>query len=108
MQSPDALLIAQIAHVLAELAVKQGICFLFVGNQERQVKHAKGWLDGDDAFLADLPPNVDACGENGEFHTFVYDGPNFDSAVPFALTRFEPYVAPIEFGGTRYCFASLE
>jgi len=33
--------------------------------------------DFDSQFLADLPPNIDPCGENGEFHTFVYDGPIF-------------------------------
>jgi len=32
----------------------------------------------DAAFLNDLPPRVDPCGENGEFHTFVHDGPIFD------------------------------
>jgi len=32
--------------------------------------------DFDERFLADLPPGVDPCGENGEFHSFVYDGPN--------------------------------
>nr|WP_246045660.1 ATP-binding protein [Halorussus ruber] len=32
--------------------------------------------------LADLPDEVNPCGENGEFHTFVYDGPIFDRAVP--------------------------
>ena len=31
----------------------------------------------DDAFLAELPEGVDPCGENGEFHTFVFDGPIF-------------------------------
>ena len=31
----------------------------------------------DASFLADLPEGVDACGENGEFHTFVFDGPRF-------------------------------
>jgi diphthamide synthase (EF-2-diphthine--ammonia ligase) len=31
--------------------------------------------DFDNRFLADLPPGVDPCGENGEFHSFVYDGP---------------------------------
>ncbi len=31
----------------------------------------------DEAFLADLPAEVDPCGENGEFHTFVFDGPIF-------------------------------
>jgi len=37
----------------------------------------------DSQFLADLPPNVDPCGENGEFHSFVYDGPIFSERVPF-------------------------
>jgi len=31
--------------------------------------------------LADLPPAVDPCGENGEFHTFVYDGPMFQHPI---------------------------
>jgi uncharacterized protein (TIGR00290 family) len=31
----------------------------------------------DDVLLADLPPHVDPCGENGEFHTFAYAGPMF-------------------------------
>ena len=37
----------------------------------------------DQEFIRDLPGNVDVCGENGEFHTFVYDGPIFKSAIPF-------------------------
>jgi uncharacterized protein (TIGR00290 family) len=37
----------------------------------------------DDRLLADLPPGVDPCGENGEFHTFVHDGPGF--AHPLAV-----------------------
>jgi uncharacterized protein (TIGR00290 family) len=36
----------------------------------------------DTEFLLDLPPSVDPCGENGEFHTFVYDAPVFSSAIP--------------------------
>ena len=36
----------------------------------------------DDAFFRDLPPSVDPCGENGEFHTFVYDGPIFRHPIP--------------------------
>jgi uncharacterized protein (TIGR00290 family) len=31
----------------------------------------------DERLLSDLPPNIDPCGENGEFHTFVYAGPMF-------------------------------
>lgn len=37
----------------------------------------------DRAFLNDLPANVDPCGENGEFHTFCYDGPIFHAPIPF-------------------------
>ncbi|MFC5050986.1 ATP-binding protein [Rubritalea spongiae] len=36
-------------------------------------------------FLNDLPPGVDPCGENGEFHTFVYDAPIFNSSIPIEL-----------------------
>jgi len=36
-------------------------------------------------FLNDLPKNVDPCGENGEFHTFCYDGPIFKNPVLFKI-----------------------
>jgi uncharacterized protein (TIGR00290 family) len=35
----------------------------------------------DSSLLKDLPPTVDPCGENGEFHTFVYDGPIFREPI---------------------------
>jgi diphthamide synthase (EF-2-diphthine--ammonia ligase) len=35
----------------------------------------------DAALLAALPPDVDPCGENGEFHTFAWNGPGFASPV---------------------------
>jgi len=35
----------------------------------------------DRALLADLPPEVDPCGENGEFHSFAYSGPMFRTPV---------------------------
>ena len=35
----------------------------------------------DDAFLADLPAEADPCGEYGEFHTFVFDGPGFSRPI---------------------------
>lgn len=37
--------------------------------------------DFDAGFLNDLPPGADPCGENGEFHTFVYDGPDFSAPI---------------------------
>ena len=35
----------------------------------------------DASFFHDLPPQADPCGENGEFHTFVFDGPIFKSSI---------------------------
>lgn len=39
----------------------------------------------DEEFIKDLPSGVDPCGENGEFHTFVFDGPNFQFPVRFEI-----------------------
>jgi uncharacterized protein (TIGR00290 family) len=36
----------------------------------------------DESFFRDLPAGVDPCGENGEFHTFVFDGPIFRNPIP--------------------------
>lgn len=36
----------------------------------------------DESFFRDLPSNADPCGENGEFHTFVFDGPIFRFPIP--------------------------
>lgn len=38
-------------------------------------------------FLSNLPTNCDPCGENGEFHTFVYDGPIFKNKIEFDVGK---------------------
>ena len=50
----------------------------------------------DDHFINDLPANVDVCGENGEFHTFVFDGPLFKQPISFATGEivYRKYAAP--------------
>jgi uncharacterized protein (TIGR00290 family) len=50
----------------------------------------------DKDFLSDLPANVDPCGENGEFHTFVFDGPIFKKPISFKTGEkvFREYKAP--------------
>ena len=53
----------------------------------------------DRAFIAGLPEGVDPCGELGEFHSFVFDGPLFASPVPFALS--EPRFIEREIGTTE-------
>jgi uncharacterized protein (TIGR00290 family) len=46
-------------------------------------------------FLAELPGNVDPCGENGEFHTFVFNAPYFKRPVPIIKgeTVYKEYMA---------------
>lgn len=53
-------------------------------------------------FLQDLPDNVDPCGENGEFHTFVYNGPLFSVPVSFSEGNSidKAYPSPVENGAT--------
>jgi diphthamide synthase (EF-2-diphthine--ammonia ligase) len=56
--------------------------------------------DFDDALLADLPPGIDPCGENGEFHTCVAAGPMF--ARPLPLERGETVLRDARFAYTDY------
>lgn len=35
--------------------------------------------------MAQLPANVDPCGENGEFHSFVFDGPVFKRRIQYMV-----------------------
>lgn len=39
----------------------------------------------DEQFINDLPEDVDVCGENGEFHTFTFDGPIFVKPIEFEI-----------------------
>lgn len=50
----------------------------------------------DETFFNDLPETVDPCGENGEYHSFVFDGPNFSRPVSFqrGAVVFREYAAP--------------
>lgn len=52
----------------------------------------------DKNFLNDLPGNVDPCGENGEFHSFVFDGPIFKNPIPFVKGEIvrKTYAAPTD------------
>lgn len=57
--------------------------------------------DFDESLLAGLPPGVDPCGENGEFHTCVAAGPMF--AHPLHLQRGDTVLRDDRFAYTDYC-----
>ncbi|MBS1564843.1 MAG: diphthine--ammonia ligase [Bacteroidetes bacterium] len=50
----------------------------------------------DQSFCDDLPAGVDICGENGEFHSYVFDGPIFPQPIPVEKgeTVYRRYAAP--------------
>lgn len=50
----------------------------------------------DESFLNDLPANVDPCGENGEFHTYCFEGPIYKEPIPFVKGEivYRKYAAP--------------
>lgn len=59
----------------------QGFRARIVCVDPRQIPGSLAGRELDDSFLADLPPTADPCGERGEFHSFVYDAPNFSSPI---------------------------
>jgi uncharacterized protein (TIGR00290 family) len=69
-------------RALAERFVALGFRAVLVCVDPRQLDASFCGRELDAALLAELPPSCDPCGENGEFHTFVYDGPIFARPVP--------------------------
>lgn len=65
---------------LAESNFDIGFRAYVVSVQEWMGEAAVG-VPYDRNFLENLPADVDPCGENGEFHTFVYDAPNFRTPI---------------------------
>jgi uncharacterized protein (TIGR00290 family) len=68
---------------LAEQFVQLGFRAVTVCVDPRVLDDSFAGRELDSSFFADLPPGVDPCGENGEFHTFVFDGPIFKTPIAF-------------------------
>lgn len=62
----------------------------------------------DEEFVNDLPGNVDPCGENGEYHSFVFDGPIFKSQIQFVKgeTVYKEYRTPVD--ESKDCFTASQ
>ena len=61
-------------------------------------------------FIADLPNEVDLCGENGEYHTFCFAGPIFTNSIPYQTgeTVFKPLKIELEEGESESGFLFLD
>ena len=69
-----------------------------------QLDAAFAGRDFDAGLLAALPADIDPCGERGEFHTCVWDGPMF--AAPLALKRGDSVLRDGRFAYTDFLLAS--
>ncbi len=65
--------------------IKEGFKAVVVSANARLLDKSFAGRLIDESFLNDLPKEIDPCGENGEFHSFVFDGPIFDKPVPFTI-----------------------
>jgi len=66
---------------LASTFIRDGFAALVVCVDPRALDSAFAGRRFDERFLSDLPPTVDPCGENGEFHSFVSAGPMLSQKI---------------------------
>lgn len=85
---------------LARQFIAEGFRAILACVDPKQIAVEFAGREYDEVLLADLPQSADPCGENGEFHTFVYHGPIFGE--PISVTRGEV----VERGG--FVFADLK
>jgi len=86
---------------LIDAFIDQGFKAVVVCVNEKDLDKSFCGREIDKDFCMDLPGTVDPCGENGEFHTFVYDGPIFKTPVSFKKgdVVYKTYSAPKQSAG---------
>ncbi|WP_397571579.1 ATP-binding protein [Schlesneria sp. T3-172] len=70
---------------LAHAMVSAGLRATLTCIDPRQLPSTFVGREFDQSLLAELPPHVDPCGEQGEFHTFCHTGPMFTHPIPVTL-----------------------
>ncbi|PYV46346.1 MAG: ATP-binding protein, partial [Acidobacteria bacterium] len=69
-------------HSLAREMVASGLKTILTCVDSRKLDASFAGRQFDANLLNDLPAGIDPCGENGEFHSFVYAGPMFSREIP--------------------------
>ena len=72
-------------RVLAKEFLRLGFRAISVCVDPRVLDPSFAGRELDASFFADLPAGADPCGENGEFHTYVFDGPIFKTPIAFRV-----------------------
>lgn len=94
---------------LAKSFVDDGFKAIFVCvNKGKQISEYTGELYSRE-FLDKIPDDIDPCGENGEFHTFVFDGPIFSEPIPYQKGEIvdKKYPSPKEEREVKFRFCDL-
>lgn len=94
-------------RALAEEVLDSGFKARVICVAQKRLDRSFCSRDFNRAFLNDLPAEVDPCGEDGDFHTFVFDGPGFESPISVEVEEIYEEVLPPEFGAARFWFARL-
>jgi len=84
------------SHILIQEFIQKGFKAIVVCVNTRWLNKSFCGRLLDKSFLQDLPEGIDPCGENGEYHSFVFDGPLFSKPVPFEKGEisYKEYKAP--------------
>lgn len=72
-------------RLLAQEMLEAGLCAYLTCVDPKKLDARFAGRSFDEKLLADFPPGIDLCGENGEFHTFACAGPMFASPIPVDL-----------------------
>ena len=72
-------------RLLAEEMMSSGLRAKLTCIDTKQLNREFAGREFDAQLLSELPVSADPCGENGEFHSFVYAGPMFHRAIPVVL-----------------------
>jgi uncharacterized protein (TIGR00290 family) len=88
--------------------IEAGFKSIVVCVDEKFLDRSFAGREYDKSFLEDLPENVDLCGENGEFHTFVFGGPIFKQEINIikgevVYRKYSSYTDPLLNTGFYYC-----
>lgn len=69
--------------ILSQKMMSKGLKAMITCIDAEQLSEEYVGREYDESFLKDIPANIDPCGENGEFHSFVFDGPMFQYPIKF-------------------------
>ncbi len=90
----------QETHELVQRFIQSGFRAVIVCVDTQALDGKFAGREIDEAFVRELPATVDVCGENGEFHSFVYAGPIFKRRIPHTLGE-------VVLREERFCYCDL-